>query len=79
MPAESKKQAIAARIAYAAKKGKLPMSSLKGASKKMAKGMSQSELKKFTKTKKGAPTKKKKANESFDVAVNKILQQLHFL
>jgi len=74
MPAESKKQAIAARIALAAKKGKITKSKLKGASKEMAKGMSKKELKKYTKTKPGAPVQ----SESFNIAVNAILRQLHF-
>jgi hypothetical protein len=74
MPAESKKQAIAAGIALAAKKGDLPKSKLKGASKEMAKGMSKGELKKYTKTKPNAPVKK----ESFNIAVNNILRKLHF-
>jgi hypothetical protein len=77
MPAESKKQATAARIALAAKKGNIPKSKLKDASKQMEKGMTKGELKKFSKTKPGAPVKK--ANESFDAAVNTILRKLHFL
>jgi len=63
MPAESKNQATAARIANAAKKGKISMSKLTGASKEMAKGMSSKELKKMSKAKPGAP--KKVAKESF--------------
>ena len=50
MPAVSKKQAIAARIALAASKGKIPMSKLKGASKAMVK-MPEKELSKFASTK----------------------------
>lgn len=61
MPAESKNQATAARIAYAAKKGKIPKSRLRGASKQMAKGMSVTQLGHFAKTKtKGLPEKKEK-------------------
>ena len=74
MPAESKKQAIAARIALAAKKGKLPKSKLKGASKEMAKKMSKKELKKYSKAKPDAPVKK----ESFDIIVNDILKKILF-
>lgn len=67
MPASSEKQAVAARIALAAKKGKLPKSKVKGASRQMLKGMTKKELKKYTKVK-----------ESFDQAVNVILCKLHF-
>jgi len=55
--AESEAQATAARIALAAKKGKIPKSELEGASKEMF-GMSKSDLEDFTKVKKGAPKKK---------------------
>jgi hypothetical protein len=77
MPAESKKQAIAARIALAARKGDLPKSKLTGASKEMAAGMSKKQLKKYTKTKPGARALVKA--ESFNNAVNNILRKLHFL
>jgi len=57
--AVSKAQRAAAGIAYAAKKGDIPKSELRGASKEMAK-MDTKELKKFAKTKeKGLPEKKK--------------------
>jgi hypothetical protein len=57
--AVSKAQRAAAGIAYAAKKGDLPKSELRGASKEMAK-MPSGELKKFAKTKeKDLPEKKK--------------------
>ena len=60
--AVSKAQRAAAGIAYAAKKGKLPKSELRGASKEMAK-MDSGELKKFAKTKeKGLPEKVKEAD-----------------
>lgn len=75
MPAESKKQAIAARITLAARKGDIAKSKLTGASKEMAAGMSKKQLKKFTKTKPGAPVKA----ESFNNIVNNILYKLHFL
>ena len=60
--AVSKAQRAAAGIAYAAKKGDLPKSELRGASKEMAK-MATGELKKFAKTKeKGLPEKVKEAD-----------------
>jgi len=52
----TKKQQIAARIALAAKKGKIPKSKLKGASLAMYEGMSASQLEDFAK----GPTKKPK-------------------
>jgi len=59
MPAKSKKQQMAAGAALAAKRGERRMSSLKGASKSMAKSMSKRQLKDFAETKrKGLPTKK---------------------
>jgi hypothetical protein len=62
--AVSKAQRAAAGIAYAAKKGDIPKSELRGASKEMAK-MATGELKKFAKTKeKGLP--EKKAEESME-------------
>jgi uncharacterized protein DUF3008 len=61
MPAKSKKQQMAAGAALAAKRGKRSKSSLKGASRKMASSMSESELRKMAKTKrKGKPTRKSK-------------------
>jgi hypothetical protein len=51
MPAKSKKQQMAAGAALAAKRGDAPKSSLKGASKSMAKSMSEKELKKMASTK----------------------------
>jgi hypothetical protein len=61
MPAKSKKQQMAAGAALAAKRGKRPKSSLKGASSQMASSMSESELRKMAKTKrKGKPTRKTK-------------------
>jgi hypothetical protein len=58
--AVSKSQRAAAGIAHAAKKGDIPKSELRGASKEMAK-MPSGELEKFAKTKeKGLPEKKKK-------------------
>lgn len=59
MPAKSKKQQMAAGAALAAKKGDAQKSSLKGASKKMAESMSESELEKMASTKrKKLPPKK---------------------
>jgi hypothetical protein len=59
MPAKSKKQQMAAGAALAAKRGKRSKSSLKGASKQMAKSMSEKQLRDFAKTKrKKLPAKK---------------------
>jgi hypothetical protein len=59
MPAKSKKQQMAAGAALAAKRGEIKKSSLKGASKQMAKSMSQKQLKEFASTKrKNLPRKK---------------------
>jgi hypothetical protein len=61
--AVSKAQRAAAGIAYAAKKGDIPRSELRGASKEMAK-MPSGELKKFAKTKeKGLPEKVKEEDK----------------
>jgi hypothetical protein len=61
MPAKSKKQQMAAGAALAAKRGKKSKSSLKGASRQMARSMSESELGRMAKTKrKGKPTRKYK-------------------
>ena len=52
---------MAAGAALAAKRGKKSKSSLKGASRQMAKSMSESELRRMAKTKrKGKPTRKSK-------------------
>lgn len=60
MPAKSKKQQMAAGAALAAKRGQRSKSSLKGASKQMAKSMSKKQLRDFAKTKrKGLPKKKR--------------------
>jgi len=74
MPAKSKKQQMAAGAALAAKRGKRSKSSLKGASRQMAKSMSKSELRKMAKTKrKGKPTRKRKKGwrlpSSFSIGV----------
>ena len=61
MPAKSKKQQMAGGAALAAKRGERSRSSLKGASKQMAKSMSAKQLRDFAKTKrKKLPTKKRK-------------------
>ena len=65
MPAKSKKQQMAAGAALAAKRGKKPKSSLRGASKSMAKSMSTKELKKMaSKKRKGKPTRARKSKSS---------------
>lgn len=62
MPAKSKAQQMAAGAALSAKRGERKASSLKGASKSMAKSMSETELKKMASTKqKGKPTHKSKS------------------
>ena len=59
MPAKSKAQSQAAGAAYAAKEGKKPASSLKGAAKEMFNTMSVKELKHLAETpRKGLPKKK---------------------
>lgn len=59
MPAKSKKQQQAAGIAYAAKKGEIPKSKLKGSAKDMHDSMSKKELKDYAETKHdNLPTKK---------------------
>jgi len=60
MPARSKKQQMAAGAALAAKRGKRSKKSLKGASRQMAKSMSEKQLREFAKTKrKKLPAKKR--------------------
>ena len=51
MPAKSKKQQMAAGAALAVKRGESSKASLRGASRSMAKSMTQSELKELAKTK----------------------------
>ena len=59
MPAKSGAQQKAAGAALAAKRGDMPKSSLKGASKSMSQSMSKSELEKMASTKrKGKPEHK---------------------
>ncbi|AIB15027.1 hypothetical protein ABAZ39_24355 (plasmid) [Azospirillum argentinense] len=56
--AESKKQQMAAGAALAAKRGEQPESSLRGASKEMAKSMSEKELREMASAKrKDLPTR----------------------
>ena len=59
MPAKSKKQQMAAGAALAAKRGERSKSSLKGASKQMAKSMSAKQLKDFASTKRKKLPRKK--------------------
>jgi hypothetical protein len=51
MPARSKKQQMAAGAALAAKRGEMPKSRLRGASKEMAQSMSEKELHDLASTK----------------------------
>ena len=56
MPAKSKAQQKAAGAALSAKRGDTPKSALRGASKQMAKSMSEKQLEEFASTKrKGKP------------------------
>jgi hypothetical protein len=59
MPAKSKKQQMAAGAALSAKRGERSKSSLKGASKQMAKSMSEKQLKEFASTKRKRLPRKK--------------------
>ena len=60
MPAVSQAQQKAAGMALAAKRGKIPVSRLKGAAKRMYENMTEEELEKYAKTKrKGLPAKVK--------------------
>ena len=60
MPATSKKQQMAAGAALSAKRGERSMASLKGASREMARSMSEQQLEEFAHTsRKSLPTKKK--------------------
>ena len=60
MPAKSKKQQMAAGAALAAKRGEKSKSSLRGASRSMAKSMSEAELERMASVKrKRLPTKRK--------------------
>lgn len=59
MPAKSKAQQKAAGAALSAKRGDIPKSELKGASKGMVKSMTESELEELAETRrKGLPEKK---------------------
>ncbi|MBN8920389.1 MAG: DUF3008 family protein [Rhizobiales bacterium] len=61
MPAKSKKQQMAAGAALSAKRGERSKTSLRGASRSMAKSMSESELEKMASAKrKSLPTRAKK-------------------
>lgn len=61
MPAKSKKQQMAAGAALSAKRGERSKSSLRGASRSMAKSMNKSELKELAETKRrDLPTRKRK-------------------
>jgi hypothetical protein len=59
MPARSKKQQMAAGAALSAKRGEIPKTKLKGASRQMVQSMTEQELRDLAKTKrKKLPTKK---------------------
>lgn len=62
MPAKSKAQQMAAGAALAAKRGEISPGKLKGASRQMAKSMSEKQLEEFAETRrKGLPAHKKAA------------------
>jgi Protein of unknwon function (DUF3008) len=61
VPAKSKKQQMAAGAALAAKRGERSRSSLKGASRQMAKSMSEDQLEEFAGTKRKNLPKKKRS------------------
>jgi hypothetical protein len=71
--AESMVQATAARIALAAKRGKIPMSKLQGGSKDMVK-MSEKDLEDFSKAKKDAP-KRVEEEVELDEVSDKLLDR----
>ncbi len=59
MPAKSKKQQMAAGAALSAKRGERSTASLKGASRQMARSMSEQQLEEFAHTRReDLPTKK---------------------
>jgi len=61
MPARSKVQQMAMGAALAAKRGKIPVSKLRGASAQMHRGMSEKQLKEFAGTRrKGLPLRKRR-------------------
>jgi hypothetical protein len=62
MPAKSKKQQMAAGAALAAKRGKKPKSSLRGASKGMFSSMNQRQLREIAKTKRKSLPKRKSSS-----------------
>jgi hypothetical protein len=59
MPAKSKKQQMAAGAALSAKRGEMPKSKLKGASRSMEESMSETELKKMASTERRKLPRKK--------------------
>ena len=69
-PAKSKKQQQAAGAALAAKRGKMPMSKLKGASKQMTK-MSEKQLREYAGTKRSKLPVKKTSPKSKQIKGSK--------
>lgn len=63
MPAKSKKQQMAAGAALAAKRGEQKPSKLKGASKAMAKSMSEDQLREIAKSKRKTLPEKKQSKK----------------
>jgi len=64
MPAKSKKQQMAAGAALAAKRGERSRSSLKGASRPMARSMSEEQLEDFARTRRKSLLTKKRSRDT---------------
>jgi hypothetical protein len=64
MPAKSKKQQMAAGAALSAKRGEIPKSKLKGASKEMAGSMSEKQLREMAATPRKSLPRKKSATKA---------------
>lgn len=75
-PYTSEKQTTAGRIALAAKKGKIPKSKLRGASKQMYKGMTEKELQSHSEETKGKNLPEKVARKKLEHKVQKRLDKV---
>ncbi len=64
MPAKSKKQQMAAGAAIAAKRGEMPKTKLRGASKSMAESMSKKQLEEFAHTERKSLPKRARGSKS---------------
>jgi len=74
-PYVSEAQTTAGNIALAAKKGKIPKSKLKGASKQMARGMTMEELESHSKEAKGKKLPRKKRQSEVKAYVKERQEQ----